>query len=137
MSDTQTSATEVLDLSARINDLIGKVDALKKQLSKYREMLDSIYANDPTFQLHDSAVKEATKVRNGTKKQLQKLPQAADLAARIQDSRNQIKELNDSLSEYLLDYQKNTGSFQIEGEDGQIREIVYSAKLVRKNEFRP
>jgi hypothetical protein len=123
---------DTINLSAQINSAISKIDALKVELGKYREMLDSIYANDPTYQLHDTAVKEATKIRSGTKKQIQKLPQAADLVARVQDTRTQIKELNDTLSEYLLDYQKNTGSFQIEDESGQIREIVYSAKLIKK-----
>ncbi len=134
---TQTAVSEVLDLTELIKNQSARIDHLNKELSKVKEMLQSIFDNDPTYRQHDEAVKEATKIRSATKKQLSRLPQAADLLTRIQESREQIKELRDSLSEYLQEYQKATGSFQFEGENGEVHEIVYNARLVRKSEFRP
>ena len=46
-------------------------------------------------------------------------------------------ELNEGLSDYLREYQRLSGSNEIEGEDGELRTIVYVAKLVRKSVFRP
>ena len=48
----------------------------------------------------------------------------------------QIKENEETLSDYLLQYQKMTGSNEIEGDDGETRIIVNIAKLV-KGSFKP
>ena len=39
----------------------------------------------------------------------------------------------EGLSDYLREYQRLSGSNEIEGEDGELREIVYTAKLVKKS----
>lgn len=132
-----SSATSVIDLTGLINNHLAQIDNLKSQLKKLRDMLQSIYENDSTYQLHDAAVKEATKVRSQTKKQLQKLPQVADLTAKIQDVRQLIKEHNDDVSGLVQDYAKSTGLTTLEASDGTLREIIYTAKLVKKGDFRP
>ncbi len=124
--------SDFIDLASLISQQVSQIETLKKQAWELKDMLNAIYENDSTYQAHDLAVKEASKVRNGTKKQIQKLPQAADLVARVQDLKSQITELNKALSEYLNDYQKTTGSFQVETADGVVRDIVYTAKLVKK-----
>ena len=126
-----------IDLVSVINDHVAHIDQLKKQAKELKDMLDSLYQNDTTYQTHDSAVKEAVKIRNATKKQIQKLPQAADLVARVTDLKGQMKEYADNLSDYLKEYARSTGSTTIESSDGELRQIVYVAKLVKKNDFRP
>lgn len=120
-----------LDLTGIINNHLSQIEGLKQEAAKYKEMLDSIYQNDPTYQLHDKAVKEATKIRSNTKKQIQKLPQAADLVNRIQSLKSSVKELSQAMSEYLQDYARTTGSTSFETTDGEVRQIVYVAKLVK------
>lgn len=129
--------TNTLNLTETINSFLTQVDRLKEEVGKYKDMLDSIYENDPTYQQHDAAVREATKIRSATKKQIQKMPQAADLANKVVDMRQQIKDLNTDLSEVLQQYEKATGLRQIESSDGQIRQIIYTARLVKKNDFNP
>ncbi len=126
-----------IDLVGLINSHVSHLDELKKQSKKLKDMLDSLYQNDSTYQMHDAAVKEAVKVRNATKKQIQKLPQAADLVNRINDLKDQMKEYSDNLSDYLKQYAATTGSTTIESSDGEVRQIVYIAKLVKKSDFRP
>jgi hypothetical protein len=46
--------------------------------------------------------------------------------------KNELKEAQEALSSYLADFQRLTGVSEIEGEDGELRQIVYVAKLVRK-----
>ncbi|MEK9201175.1 MAG: hypothetical protein AAB909_04355 [Patescibacteria group bacterium] len=125
------AVSQTLDLTSLINEHVGRIEKLKIEAGKYKEMLDDIFQNDPTYQQHDKLVKEAQKVRNGTKKQLMKMPQAADLVARIQEFKNMIKESNESLSGYLQEYQRSTGLFQIETSDGEVREIIYTARLIK------
>ena len=122
-----------MDLKDQINETLGRVDKLKEEQKKVKEMLSDIFVNDPTYQLHDTAVKDAQKTRNGTKKQIMKQPQATVLAAKIIDFKSQIKELNETLSGYLQNYQESSGLFQFEDENGEMREIVYTARLVKRN----
>jgi hypothetical protein len=130
MSDT-SSLTQTLDLTGLINSHISQIDRLKIEAGKLKEMLDDIFQNDPTYIEHDKAVKEASKIRGATKKQILKTPQAADLSNKILDLRSQIKERNQELSDYLQDYAKTTGTNSFETEDGTVRQIIYTARLVK------
>jgi uncharacterized coiled-coil DUF342 family protein len=130
LADDSTAAQSVLDLTGLINSHLSQIERLKTEAGKYKEMLDDIFQSDPTYQEHDKAVKEATKVRSNTKKQILKTPQAADLAAKVQELRSQIKERNDELSDYLQEYARTTGTSSFETEDGRVKQIVYSARLI-------
>jgi len=132
MSDTISAADQTIDLSGLINNHLLQIDRLKEEVGQVKEMLDAIFANDPTYQTHDLAVKEAVKVRGQTKKQILKLPQALDLANRIADKKSHLKELTADLSGYLQDYSRQTGATVFETSGGELREIVYTARLVKK-----
>ncbi len=125
-----SSSTQAVDLTGLINSNIAMIERLKTESGKFKEMLDDIFNNDPTFQEHDKAVKEASKIRSNTKKQILKTPQAADLDSKVQELRNQIKNRTQDLSELLQDYAKTTGMSSFETETGHVKQIVYSAKLV-------
>jgi hypothetical protein len=132
VSPTHSSgATATLDLTGLINSHIHQIDDLKAKAGKLKEMLDDIFQNDETYQAHDKAVREASKIRNATKKQILKLPQAADLSNQISSLRSLIKEHNDELSGYLQDYAKETGTTSFETDDGTVRQIIYVARLVK------
>ena len=50
---------------------------------------------------------------------------------KIKDNQQQLKELKIALSDYLSQYVKLSGTNQIEGPDGVVRQIIYTAKLVK------
>lgn len=119
-----------VDLPGLINSHLDQIDRSREELGKFKEMLQSIFDSDSTFQAHVAAVKEAQKVKSATKNQILKLPHAADLTAKIVDAKAHIKDLQDTLSSYLSDYAK-TGATTLETTDGQVRQIVFTAKLVK------
>lgn len=123
-------ATSVLDLTGLINSHLSQITRLKAEAGKLKDMLDGIFINDSVYQAHDTAAREAAKVRAATKKQILKQPQAADLAANIQDLRNQIKERNQELSDYLQEYSRTTGTNSFETEDGQVKQIISTSRLM-------
>ena len=55
-----------------------------------------------------------------------------NIGEKAKDLSIEIKEANLGLSEYLREYQRMTGQSEIEGDDGEVREIVYTAKLIKK-----
>jgi hypothetical protein len=133
----QSGAAVVLNLEGLIKNHISQIENLNEDYTKHKEMLDDIFANDETYQTHLEAAKEATRIKTATKQQILKQPQAADLNEKVKSLKSQIKELDGALSDYLGEYNRLSGINEIEGEDGQLREIIYIAKLVKKGAFRP
>lgn len=123
----------LLNMESLIKGHIATIEKLTDEARKHKEMLDDIFANDPTYQEHDKAAKEAAKVKQGTKQQILKQPQAAELDKKVRELKSELKENQGSLSDYLQEYARMTGVNEIEGDDGEVREIVYSAKLIKKS----
>lgn len=129
-----TNGAEILmNLESMIKTHITNIDRYKTELKKRKEMLNDTFLNDPTYQEHDKDVKDAAKIRNATKSQLMKQPAAADLSAKVKEMSAELKETQDALSDYLREYMRMSGANEIEGEDGDIRDIVYIAKLVKRS----
>ena len=123
----------LLNMESLIKGHISTIDKLTEESRKLKDMLDDIFANDETFQEHDKKAKEAAKIKSETKKQILKQPQAADLDKKIKELKSELKENQGSLSDYLQEYARMSGVNEIEGEDGEVREIVYTAKLIKKS----
>lgn len=129
MDDNKIQEGEILTSTATINSLIQQIDQLKLDIGKHKDLLDSIFANDPTYQLHEQAVKEAVKVKSQTKKQILKLPQAQDLTGKLADKKAFLKQLQSDLSGYLQDYSRATGFTTFESDSGSLMEIVVDYKI--------
>ncbi|MDD2823203.1 MAG: hypothetical protein PHQ59_03930 [Candidatus Daviesbacteria bacterium] len=127
------SAELVLNMEGMIKNLISTLDVQKEQVTKFQEALNDIFENDETYTTHAKAAKEAARVKSNTKQQILKQPQAADLNEKVKTLKSEMSENQASLSDYLREFQKMSGISEIEGEDGELREIVYTAKLIRKS----
>lgn len=131
---TQIDGGSVLiNMESMIKTHMAALDKLTQEIKEHKGILDDIFLNDPTFQEHSEKAKEASKVKQGTRAEILKRPQAADLNNKIKALKSQLSETQDALSDYLQEYARLSGTNEIEGDDGEVREIVYSAKLVRKS----
>ncbi len=130
-------AVLLLRIEEMIKTHISQMDELGEEIQKHKEMLDDIFKNDETFQEQDKVAKEASRIRGNTKKEIMKRTDVADLAEKMKSLKSQKVELEDGLSDYLREYQRLSGSNQIEGEDGEMREIIMVPKLVKKGIYRP
>jgi len=136
-NSTSNDAVLLVKIEEMIKTHISQIDTLQEDITKHKEMLDDIFGNDETFQEHDKIAKEANRIKSKTKSEIMKRPDVADLANKLKALKSEKMELNEGLSDYLREYQRLSGSNEIEGEDGELRTIVYVAKLVRKSVFRP
>ena len=123
----------LLNMESLIKGHMTTIDTLTEETRKHKSMLDDIFANDPTYQEHDKIAKEAAKVRQGTRAQILKQPQAAELDKKVKELKSELKENQGSLSDYLQEYARMAGVNEIEGDDGEVREIVYNARLIKKS----
>ncbi len=126
-----TGADTLLNLTSLIQNYLGNIARMKKELSEQRQMLEDSFNNDPKFKELADKAKEANKVKLALKKQILNQPQLAELNEKIKESKAELKEAQEILSSYLQDFAKQTGETQFEDANGEINQIVYIAKLVK------
>lgn len=110
-----------------------KIEETQNDLKKHNDMLNDVLLNEPDLQQVVAEAKEVNKRKNAIKQQILTRPQNADLANKVKTMRSELKNLKDALSDYLGEYARMSGTNVVEGYDGELREIVYVAKLVRRS----
>lgn len=123
-------ATVLLSLEEMIKKYIIRIDQIKIDAKKQKEMYDDAFHNDPTFLENSEKAKTAAKDLQVTKKNIASAPSVIQVALKLKSMRMEVKEIEQSLSDYLQEYQRLSGANEIEGEDGKIRDIINTAKLV-------
>lgn len=142
MNDQPTAETNaqdasmILELETMIKNSMATTDRNKEELKKLKEMLESALTNDDAYKEASEKTKEAAKTKGKAKLNVLANPATRSINEKIKDLSAEVKELNTGLSEYLREYQRLSGASEIEGEDGQVREIVYVAKLIKKSQRR-
>ncbi len=121
-----------LSVEALIKSFISRIARLKEDLKPVNEMLNDLLNNNEEYHLAADEAKEASKKKSAVKKKILSTPEGKMADDKVTGLKAELKEAQEALSSYLTDYQRLTGSNQIEGEDGELRQIVYAAKLVRK-----
>jgi hypothetical protein len=133
--DNQKTLTTLTNLTGLINGHLAGLEREKENLGKLSEMLNDILANDPAYKEASDKTKEVIKEKGKAKANVLAQTHPHDIAFKIKDSRIEIKQLSLELSNFLTEYQKITGSNEFEGEDGEMRQIVTTAKVVGKTNF--
>jgi vacuolar-type H+-ATPase subunit I/STV1 len=126
-----SGADGFLNLESLIKNYLTQINNLKAELRKFQDLYTDAFEGDVIYKEHEEKAKEAAKVKNETKSQILKQPTLASLSEKISEIKTNIKELQDTLSDYLLQYQKSSGLSEIETDEGETLIIVQSAKLVK------
>lgn len=121
-----------LSVESLIKTLISRIARVKEDLKPVKEMLSDLLNNNEEYQLADNEAKEASKKKSTIKNKILSTPEGKMAKDKVSELKNDLSEAQEALSSYLADYQRLTGSSEIEGEDGELRKIVYVAKLVKK-----
>jgi hypothetical protein len=124
-------ALNLLSVESLINSSTSRFEILDKEYKEQKSMLDAILENDTDYQEAAHEAAKLAKLKTIAKQKVMIRPEAAHLVEKIGDAQGQIKELKTALSDYLAQYVALSGSTQIEGADGVLRQIIYSAKLVK------
>lgn len=125
-------ATVLLSLDELIKSHIASIDKLREELTQQRQMLEDAFVNNDTYQEHAKKVKEANKIKSETRQQIMKQPAMEVISSKVKGLSADLKEKQVALSEYLQEYQRMSGANEIEGYDGEVREIINTAKLIKK-----
>jgi len=134
MTDSNNTAKNLINIESLVNSHDQRLDTLSKELKTNKSMLDGILDNDQEYRAAATEASKYSKLKTIAKQKVLKSSESVALVEKIKDYQAQIKELRVALSDYLAQYVTLSGSNQIEGTDGVLRTIVYTAKLVKKAE---
>ena len=132
MTNDTNQALNILSVETLINSTTSRFEVLDKEYKEQKSMLDAILENDTEYQEISQEAKKQAKLKTIAKQKVMQKTEAAHIAEKIRDYQVQIKELKNALSDYLAQYVTVSGNNQIEGPDGVLRQIIYSAKLVKQ-----
>lgn len=130
---TTGDASTLIAVESMLKSVISRVELLKNELKEEADMLKSAFDSDPVYREFGENAKAAAKDKLAAKKEILKKPDVAELNLKVQSKRSEIKELKEKMSDYLTQFQQLSGLTEIEGEDGELRTIVYTARLIKQN----
>lgn len=132
ISNGENAAQTIISLTNLINANLGEIENLRQEALKHKEMLDSVLENDQTYKDHAEKAKEAARIKGNTKKEIFKRPDVRHVVEKLAEVKENIKETQEELSNYIQEYSQLSGQNYFEAADGTIQEIVYVAKLRKK-----
>lgn len=136
VEEVDAESDNTLLTMAAVENLIKRkilqIEELKDTGRTYKEMIDSYLENDEEYSRLDLQAKEAAKAKNAKKKNLLELNEIKSTADKYKENQLELKEIRQSLSNDLNQFQKLSGASEIELEAGDLRQIVYVAKLVKR-----
>ena len=131
------SAEDLVNLEGLILSYLAKIERHKENYGKHKEMLDNILEHSPEYKQALVELKEINGKKNQIKRDLLSTTETASINDKVKEIKAELKHLQDTLSVYLQQYVQNAATNQIEDDAGQVHEIVYVAKVVkRSNKFR-
>ena len=126
VAETLTALQNVIERNA------NQLDELREQIKEVRESLKGVFENDNELGVAEDQVKEfATQVKQ-RKSQLATSPVAMQLKAKLGDFAERKKEIEEALSNHLLNYYELTHSTSFDTSDGDQREFSLHAAVKGK-----
>jgi len=130
MPDENKVAT-LLNIESLINSANSKLNDLGYEVKEYKSMLEEILESNTEFQEAEKEAKKTAKLRAAARQKALNIPAAKTNIDKLKETQTQLKEIKIALSDYLSQYVSLSGTNQIEGPDGVVRQIIYTAKLVK------
>jgi len=127
------STTDLIAIESLINSYNLKFDSLSSELKQHKAMLQGLFDNDSEYQQLEKDYQKTSKLKSVVKQKVKNQPNALGIIDKIKDIQGQVREIKVALSDYLSQYVAVSGIKEFEGPDGVLRQIIYTAKLVRKN----
>src|SRR5690349_825885 len=98
---------------------LESIEKLKREIKEANEMLKDALAGDAAYHDASEKAKEADKKRQVEKKRVQSRPEMVSLALKVKDLKSELREKKQSLSDYLLEYERLSGKQVIEKPSGE------------------
>lgn len=126
VAETLNSLQSVIERNA------DQLDTIKKKLKEFREQLRNVFENDTSLAEAQEQAAQFTQQVKEQKAKLQTDPQVTSLKVKIGELNEQKKEIEEALSDHLVNYYALTNSRSFDTSDGDQREFEIKASVKRK-----
>lgn len=106
-----------------------ELQRIADELKQKREMLKNIFENDTELAVAEEQVQQFSTQVKERKARLQSDPQVTSLKAQVGELNEQKKEIEETLSNHLVNYYSMTSSTSFDTSDGDQWEFKISAKV--------
>lgn len=124
---------DLYTVEAAIKSRNQKLADLKEKMKKLNEMLNDYLDSDEEYLKLKKEAKDASAKKSRRRQDLLSKPEAQGIPDKIQEAKDFKRELEESISMYLAKYQQLSGTNEFEDENGELKQIVYVAKLVKRS----
>ena len=128
----RNKALDIMQIENMINSQMVDIDKKRDEVKLLKSSFDDAFKNDAKYREFDDKVKEANRLKTTYKQAMMKDPAIAQANSSFLNGRDELKDMQMALSDYLKEYNRVTGLTQFETSDGQMLEIVQTFKLVKK-----
>ncbi|MBU0576510.1 hypothetical protein KJ707_03380 [Patescibacteria group bacterium] len=125
-AETLQSLEQVIERNA------NQLEELKEELKKRRSMLKSYFENDTQLaEVEEQALEYKSQIKE-RKGKLQLEPQVVDLQVKIRELNERQKEIQETLSNHLVNHHRLTNATSFDTSDGDQWEYQIHAKIKAK-----
>lgn len=131
-SDTQTDqngATSMVEMESLIARYLGDIEVMRGKIKEEMSMFKDAFQNDKEYVEQEAKVKEANRAKNAIKQRILKQPALAEADEKIKHMKSEMKNMQEALSDYLREYQRNSNMTQIVLPNGDTMQIIHVTRL--------
>lgn len=129
LNTDSNKADVILSMEEMIGSAVQRIGTLKDDIKAKRDNLNSALLADSSYADAESAIKEQQQIKKTAKERIMAVPSVSRMADELKALQADKKELNSSLSDYLLEYNRMTGATQLAFFGSEEYLIVKSAKV--------
>jgi DNA repair ATPase RecN len=127
------SSNKVAETLGTLQNLIERhalnLEEIRKQIKETNESLRSVFENDTTLSTAQEEAQAVTSKVKERRSQLQSDPQVTSLKIKVGELKEQQKELEETLSNHLINYHSLTNSKSFDTSDGDQWDFSIRAKI--------
>ena len=123
----------IVELTTLINRYEADMKKMRDNLKIQSGMLRDAVEGDAGYHELDVQSKDLQKKKTEIKQKVMKTASMEAVVAKVEEYKSEIKDAKEMLSGYLEEYQRVAGTNIIEGENGEIKEIIPQYRLVKRN----
>jgi methyl-accepting chemotaxis protein len=132
VAESNAVADTLLSLQNLIERNANELDRLNGDLKEMRQSLKNIFDNDPALSEATEQAQKATTEIKERKQQIDNNPEVRQLKLKMVDLKEEMKEIEETLNNHLINLFQMTGSNSFDTSDGDQREFVLRAKVKPK-----
>ena len=134
--ETQSTGTFNQEEFEAVKNLVSRktsqADELKEKIRELAESLKNMLVNDSTLADAEETLKETRKAVTKRKNEIANSEEAQSIKAKLRELKEEMADIEDSLSTQLLNLYQITGVKEFETNTGEVREFVIKAKVKAK-----